>query len=223
VVAGSDPGTTAPYEAGIDLVVPEQAGELVAPVRSRRLPKGGISVPVTIPSSPGLYRLVATIHQPDGVAYDAATQALLPALVVRVTGPVTATYGVPQAASATSGSPFQLAVRVTNLGRTAWGSPAQVNALGVAELQPAKRAMLVARWVDLGGLGSAPAAPGGIGASSILPAGLAPGAGVDVAFRLTAPVTPGEYLLVLDVVDPTSGSLAAAGVPPGIVRITVSG
>ena len=40
---------------------------------------------------------------------------------------------------------------------------------------------------------------------------------------LSAPATPGEYLLVLDVVDPQTGSLAAAGVPPGIVRATVTG
>ena len=206
----------------IDLVVPEQAGEVVAPVLARRLASGGVSVPVTVPSTPGLYRLVATVHRPDGVAYDASTQALLPALVVRVTGPLTATYGAPATATAAATAPFQMKVRVTNLGRNAWGRPAATHVVGAAELEPARRATLVARWVDLGGLG-ATSAPGPLLATTILPAGLAPGASVNVAVQLIAPTVPGEYLLVLDVVDPTTGSLAADGVPPGIVRITVTG
>ena len=221
-VGGDDPGTTAPADPTIDLVVPEQVGEVVAPVLATRLATGGISVAVTVPSRPGLYRLVATIHQPNGVAYDASTQALIPALVVRVTGPLTATYGAPATATAVAGLPFQLAVRVTNLGRRPWGRAAETHAVGAAELEPAKRASLVARWVDLGAAGVTPAGSAGPVASSVLPAALAPGASVDVAFLLVAPVAPGEYLLVLDVVDPTTGSLAAAGVPPGIVRVTVS-
>jgi hypothetical protein len=113
-------------------------------------------------------------------------------------------------------------VRVTNLGRTAWGHPADARTIVAAERQPASRAMLVARWVDLGGLGVTPAGmPGGV-ANSVLPAGLAPGASVTVDVPLLAPASPGEYLLVLDVVDPATGSLAAAGVPPGIIRVTVS-
>jgi hypothetical protein len=195
----------------------------VAPVKAVRLPTGGISVPVTVPSTPGLYRLVATVHQPDGVAYDAATQALIPALVVRVTGPLTATYGTAPTATARAGTPFTLNVRVTNLGRRPWGAPAQAHGSSAAEWEPARRATLVARWVDLGGLGANPTAPGGASVSAVLPAGLAPRSSADVAFPLIAPAAPGEYLLVLDVVDPTTGSLAAAGVPPGIVRVTVTG
>ena len=72
---------------------------------------------------PGLYRLVGTIHGKDGVAYDAATQALMPALIVRVTGSLTAVYDVPATAFATSGGTFDLQVGVTNLGAAAWGSP----------------------------------------------------------------------------------------------------
>lgn len=202
--------------------MPEQPGEVVAPVAAKRLRTGGISVRVTVPSTPGLYRLVATVHQPDGVAYDAATQALVPALVVRVTGPISATYGAPTTATAVAGASFALNVRVTNLGRSAWGHPAQSQSVSAAELEPASRARLVARWVDLGGAAAAPVPAAGGVVNSILPAGLAPGASVNAAFVLTAPAAPGEYLLVLDVVDPVTGSLAAAGVPPGIVRVTVT-
>ncbi len=69
-------------------------------------------------------------------------------------------------------------------------------------------------WLAVAGAGAV--------VSTILPAGLAPGASVALDVRLTAPTAPGEYLLVFDVIDPRTGSLAAAGVPPGIVRVTVT-
>ncbi len=218
---GGDPGTTAAADPSIDLVVPERPGEVVAPVPATRLPGGGLAVAVSVPSAPGLYRLVATIHGRDGVAYDAATQALIPALVVRVTGPLTATYQAPPTATTSAGASLSLAVRVVNLGRDPWGHAAQAHSIG-AEREPATRATLVARWVDLGA-GALTATPPAGAAGTILPAGLAPGTGVTVDVLLSAPATPGEYLLVLDVVDPQTGSLAAAGVPPGIVRVTVTG
>jgi hypothetical protein len=217
---GGDPGTTADTPPPIDLVVPERAGEVVAPVAAKKLAGGGIEVPVTVPTSPGLYRLVSTVHRADGQAFDAATQALIPALVVRVTGSLTATYGAPAAATAAAGKPFDLAVTVANLGRNPWGRATEVHTVAAAETVPAARAALVARWVDLGG-GASGASGAGTNATTMLPAGLAPGASAAVAFRMTAPTGAGEYLLVLDVVDPKTGSLAAAGVPPGIVRVTV--
>jgi hypothetical protein len=110
---------------------------------------------------------------------------------------------------------------VTNLGRNTWGHPARIHSVGAGELEPASRATLVARWVDLGAAAAGTATSGGV-ANSILPAGLAPGASADVSFLLTAPATAGEYLLVLDVIDPVTGSLAAAGVPPGIVRVSIT-
>jgi hypothetical protein len=47
-----------------------------------------------------------------------------------------------------------------------------------------------------------------------------PGAVERVSLQLTAPAA-GQYLLVLDVVVPGSGSLSAGGVEPAIVRVTV--
>ncbi|HEY7970193.1 MAG TPA: hypothetical protein VID95_09385, partial [Candidatus Limnocylindrales bacterium] len=211
----TDPGTTATTTTTLpDLVTPEVAGELVAPVRAQVLASGGLSVPVRIPAAPGLYRLVATLHEADGLAYDASTQALVPALVVRVTGPRTAVYTVPASATGQAGQPFALVVDVTNLGSTPWGHAASRPTRGDAELIPASRATLVARWISLGAT-VGPADPASSSDSSILPAGLAPGATVTTQLTLTAPVVPGEYLLVLDVLDPDSGSLAALGVPPG--------
>jgi hypothetical protein len=212
----SAPAATAPDP--VDLVSPEVPGEVVAPVAATRT-GGGISVPVTVPAKPGLYRLVGTIHGTDGVAYDAATQALMPALIVRVTGSLGARYDAPVAALATAGEPFKLHVTVTNFGADEWGVRAIRSDINGAVKTPARRATLIARWVSLSGVADPSQAEEG---SSVLPAGLAAGASMAVDFVLTTPKTAGDYLLLLDVITPDDGSLAGAGVPPGIVRVTVS-
>ena len=53
------------------------------------------------------------------------------------------------------------------------------------------------------------------------PVYLTPGASAIFQFDLIAPPTPGHYLLVIDVVLSDRGSLAANGVPPGLVRVIV--
>jgi hypothetical protein len=203
----------------VTLVMPETPGDVVAPVAAT-VDGTNVTVPVRVPTQPGLYRLVGTIHGKDGVAYDAATQALMPALIVRVTGSLTADYDVPATAFATPGGTFDLQVGVTNLGAAAWGAPGVSHRIGGAEAEPATRAVLVARWVNLAeGANVAPAPE----ATALLPAGLAPGFAAVVRFRLAAPKTAGDYLLFVDVITPKSGSLAVAGVPPAIVRVSVSG
>jgi hypothetical protein len=202
----------------IDLVSPEVLGAVVAPVVATRT-KTGLSVAIRVPTRAGLYRLVGTIHDGDGVAYDAATQALMPALIVRVTGPVAVRYDAPSTAFASAGGMFTLHVGVTNLGAGAWGTAAINHRVGGAEVEPARRATLVARWVTLFGQPGGAPAPEHV---SVLPADLAPGASVTVGLNLAAPAAPGDYLLLLDVVSPQAGSLAIAGAPPGLVRVNVS-
>jgi len=227
--SATSPGLTAPVSPAapasseepipVDLVSAEVPGEVVAPVAAKRT-ASGLSVPVRIPTAPGLYRLVATVHQSDGVAYDAASQALVPALIVHVTGRLTATYDAPAAVNAIAGKPVTLRVNVTNLGATAWGSPAVAARLGGAELQPARRATVVARWFDLASAGAGLPAQD---SSSLLPPGLAPRHSSKAVLGLTAPAIPGEYLVFVDVIIPGTGSLAVAGVPPALVRVSVSG
>ena len=218
--SSSPPASTPPSlpDVPVDLVSPEVLGEVVTPVAAQRT-RSGLSVPVRVPATPGLYRLVATIHGPDGLAYDAATQALVPALVVRVVGPLTARYDAPASADMTAGGTLDLLVRVTNLGAAPWGAPAISNRIGDAETIPAERATLVARWVSLSAAADGSAARD---SSAVLPPGLQPAASSRLTLSLRAPTAPGDYLMILDVVTPRSGSLAAAGAPPGIVRISVS-
>ncbi|HEY8437256.1 MAG TPA: hypothetical protein VIK65_01475 [Candidatus Limnocylindrales bacterium] len=217
--SGTDatPAAGAPPTAP-DLVVAEAPGEVVAPVAAKRLSSGGWYVAVRIPTAPGLYRLVATLHGSDGLAFDAATQALVPALVVRVIGPASAMYAAAPTASAVTSHPLDLAVAVSNLGRSAWGHPAGKRMAGPEEVVVESHATLVARWVSLGATGDS---TGTAGASVALPPGMAPRTTVAVELRLVAPRAAGDYLVVLDVVDADGGSLAALGVPPGIVRVHV--
>jgi hypothetical protein len=218
---GAPVASIATHAGSIDLVSPEVAGEIVAPAAARKV-AGGLSVAVKIPTTPGLYRLVATIHQADGVAFDAATQALVPALIVRVTGRLTATYVAPGAVAAVAGKTVDVPVTVSNLGTTAWGSAAVAGRRGLtgAEFAPARRATVVARWIDLSSSHNGAVIPE---SSALLPPGLAPRHAATAVLRLPAPGAPGEYLVLIDVLVPNLGSLAIAGVPPALVRVSVSG
>jgi hypothetical protein len=219
VPAGGPAASPQPDVDPVTLVAPEVLGDVVTPVPAT-VQGDSVVVPVRVPSQDGLYRLVGTIHGADGVAYDAATQALMPALIVHVTGPLTAVYDLPPAAFATAGGQFSLHAGVTNLGAAAWGAPGVSRGKGGAESEPAQRATIIARWVNLADGTGARRRPS---ATALLPAGLAPGKAADATFTLTAPTAVGDYLLIVDVITPRSGSLAVAGVPPGIVRVTVSG
>jgi hypothetical protein len=130
-----------------------------------------------------------------------------------------AKYDAPVAALASAGEPLKLHVTVTNFGAAAWGARAIRSDINGAVKTPARRATLIARWVSLSGVPDTSQAKEG---TSVLPAGLAAGASMAVDFVLTTPKTAGDYLLLLDVITPDDGSLAGAGVPPGIVRVTVS-
>ena len=81
-----------------------------------------LGVPVKLPDVPGTYRLTVTLHDDTGLAFDAATQALLPTLLVRVTGEVDGAVLAPAATTVVPGTDATtLPVRVINLGTSPWG------------------------------------------------------------------------------------------------------
>jgi hypothetical protein len=205
----------------VDLVVPEQAGDVVAPV-AVKVTKKELLVPVVLPTAPGRYRLTVTLHDSDGVAYDAATQAMLPAEIVRVTGPFDGAILAVPTATLTAGGDAGLGVRVVNLGRKAWGHAAIKTPSDAKNEVPAAPAAVVARWVPLTPGVALPADQAAQGASTNLPVGLAPGASADAWLDLTTPDVAGDYLLVLDIVSPDDGSLIASGANPTLVRVTVT-
>jgi hypothetical protein len=55
-----------------------------------------------------------------------------------------------------------------------------------------------------------------------LPPGVESRAVLKADLLIFAPSAPGEYLLVLDILTPEVGSLAAQGVDPTIIRVTVA-
>ena len=106
-----------------DLVVPEKTGDVVAPA-TVGIGKKALSVPVTFPTVQGRYRLTVTLYDNDGVGYDAATQAMIPSLIVRVTGDFDGAIQAAPTAALVAGANATLGVRVINLGKAAWGHPA---------------------------------------------------------------------------------------------------
>ena len=166
-----------------------------------------------------------TLHDATGVAYDAATQALVGGLLVRVTGDPAAEYLVANQATVAAGAAFELPVGVANLGTHSWGLERLPNARRPDASQADTSAILVARWVALAADGvpaRVPATqPAGASSQVVLPAGLAAGAIARVVIAGRAPTAAGDYLLVLDTVVPGVGSLAARGVDPTLVRVTV--
>lgn len=214
----ADGGLVAP---DVDLVVPEQLGTVVEPVTFHRGPSG-VQVDLTFPTTPGLYRLVATLHTPDGVAYDAATQALLTPVLVHVRPATAAAYGAPARATFAAGTAAQLPVNVVNAGSKRWdlevtAAPNRVaDENGVVSRTTTLPAQLVATWVSANG---APVpAPLTVRLDDAV---AAPGGSASLALGVTAPAEPGDYLLLLDVVTASVGPLSAQGTDPAIVHVTV--
>ena len=204
----------------LDLIVPEQLGDLVAPT-AIHVTKRALVLPLALPATPGRYRLTVTLHDADGVAYDAATQALLSSLIVRVTGDYDGSISAVPTAELPAGSPAALGVQVSNLGRTAWGQAAIPPVSNLSGWIPAQVARLVGRWIPLSEGTALQADPAQQTTSTNLPIELQPGASFDATLDLVAPTAPGDYLLVLDILTPDDGSLVATGVDPTLVRITI--
>ena len=206
----------------MDLVVPEREGSVVDIAKAKKGP-GGIEVAATYPSEPGLYRLVPTLHTPSGVAYDAATQALLTPVLVRIGGKIAVAYGAPANLTLHAGMEAAVPVRVLNSGSEAWDlsvtlAPGQAGSDRTNGYHTSRfPAVLTGTWV------STTAAPVPVAASTELDAAIAgPGGSVAVTLDVTAPDSPGEYLLLLDTISPTRGPLSALGSAPALVRVTVT-
>jgi len=206
----------------IDLVIPERIGDVVSPV-AVKVGKTSLQVPVDLPSAPGRYRLTITLHDSDGVAYDAASQALLPSLLVRITGDFDGAIQAAPTVELTAGREALLGLRVVNLGKTPWGHEATENPAGLARKASvaAEAATVVGRWIPLSAGAKLPLDEARHSATTKLPFGLEPGVSLDAVLGLTAPDVAGDYLLVLDVVTPERGSLIASGAEPTLVRVTV--
>jgi hypothetical protein len=200
----------------IDLVAPEVPGTIVTPARAT-LSKGRLRLTVGLPANPGSYRLTTTIHGSDGVAFDAATQALVPVVNVRVSRPLSVAYGVVSELFLSAGASLTVPVRLANDGLLAWALPPVVgeDLIDPASARARPPSRLVAQWLRLSP-GTATDA-----SDAMIPARVDPGDQATVGLTLTAPMAAGDYLVVLDIVSPIHGSLAATGVAIGQIRVSV--
>lgn len=209
----TDPPAAVPEPPDLTPVRAEDPGELVT-VRETVRRAGMLRATVTLPAVPGSYRLTTTLHDGDGIAFDRATQALLPALIVQVAGTLSAAFGVDEETTVVGGRTVVLRVRVANTGTVAWAeAPAADDPASPREADPVP--WLVGRWIRLDGLGTAVPAP------ATAPAWVAPGTNSVVALPISAPEEEGTYLVVLDIVTPAAGSLVALGNDPGMLRVVV--
>jgi hypothetical protein len=209
------PGEPDPSTVPLSYIQPERVGDVVEP-GAAVVRRDKVGIDMTMPSAPGRYRLVLTLHDKDGVAYDAATQALVSGLIVDVTPPIAARYLVTASAKAAPGRTLELPVGVANVGGEAWGQAGTQIPRRTSMVERPIYGTLVAHWVALdGGPVSTPAK-----AVKLAP-GLEPGTVDRAVLRLDVPEAPGSYLVVLDVVLPEIGSLAAQGIDPALVRVTV--
>jgi hypothetical protein len=178
------------------------------------LDAGALRTSVQAPPVPGIYRLATTIHEPDGGAYDDATQELVPEITVQVSGPIAAHYDAPASIAGAPGSSLDVNVEITNIGSIAWTAPAPGSRAGEDDRSVAPG--LAYRWVSLDG-GPTPA-------DGWLPyaANLAVGHHADIDLQVPAPRAVGRYQLVLDLATPLSGSLASSGVAPAVIAVTIA-
>ncbi len=206
----------------VSLVAAEVPGAVVR-VSATSVTASGLAATVSAPEHPGLYRLVVTLHDPDGVAFDAATQEAIPGLVVRVTPALSATIGAPDRLELVPGSTASIPVAVLNSGEIPWYAPLPDGDPGAVVERLSEGtwgARLVGHWVslevDTETLGSGPMP------DVVVDISASPGETTNAELAVTAPSEPGAYLLVLDVVSPLYGSLTILGAPePTAVRVEV--
>jgi hypothetical protein len=208
----------------LGLVTAERLGDVVAPAKVK-LSKKSFAFSVATPATPGRYRLSVTLHDADGVAFDAATQALLPSLIVRVTGDLDAAIVAPASMEIAPGAATSLSLWVANLGKAPWGHGAISDVKDPEGTEPAAAARVTGQWVALGGADHPEQLAAAAAASvtdAVLPAGLKPGPVVPADLVLYAPSVAGDYLLIVDIVTPERGSVIAAGVEPTTIRVHVA-
>ena len=128
--------------------------------------------------------------------------------------------GAPSSLTIPAGTDVSVPVRVLNSGSETWDlsltlKPGQE---GTGAYHTSKfSAVLTGTWV------STTAAPVPVASSTDLDASIAgPGGDVSVALEVTAPDSPGVYLLLVDTISPSRGPLSALGSAPAIIRVTVT-
>ncbi len=212
----ADPALNLDDPPNIDLIGPETLGSVVSVAPAGRTPDG-LAIPISMPQEPGLYRLVTTVHDSEGVAFDAETQALIPALLVRVTASMSAAYAAPAELHPDPDEAFGVRVRVANTGTDTWRRPAPIDPVLGQRVPGDGEPLLVARWIGLDDIVPSGQPP----SAAVLAADIRPGAETVFQFDMVAPQRPGRYLLMFDIRMADGRSFASMEIPPGITSVVV--
>ena len=208
------PSSEAQAPPRIDLVAPEAPAAVVASVPAS-VSGSTLSVTVDLPAEPGRYRVTTSLHDAGDVAFDAPTQDLIDPLLVRVSAPLSVAYGVADSVSLKAGGSFDLPVRLANSGSMPWSPPPITFDAASGRGRYNDAPLLVGRWVPL----AANVRPPDVATTTV--ARLDPGQTTVAVLHLQAPTTAGSYLLLIDLVSPVHGSLAASGAGVGQVSVEV--
>jgi hypothetical protein len=189
-----------------------------APVVAKSVGLGGgmLSATVPLPRIAGTYRIdaglrLARLHRTVATA----------ALTVYVPGERRATISTTSSPEPVAVGPYAFVADVTNSGTVSWADPAW-SAAKQAAGPPVRNTRLVATWVLLAATAdaSAPMTTGRVPepvALGALP--LAPGTSSRIAASIATPTIPGQWALMLDIVDDADGSFAAHGSRPGAILV----
>ena len=210
------------------LITPERLGDVVAPT-ALKVDRKFLSLRVSAPKAPGRYRLTVLLHDKDGVAYEVTDQTDVSPLIVRLTGAYDAAISGPGSIDLAPGTSHSMPLWVGNLGSVTWGEKAIPGKAADTSRRPvaatpATHARLVGTWValDVDDPRQVEAATAASVVPAELPAAFASRDVAKVELGMFAPTAEGNYLLLIDIVTPAAGSLAAHGVEPTIVRVRVA-
>jgi hypothetical protein len=140
---------------------------------------------------------------------------------VYVPGRRAARYAVPDYLLVSPGAFSRLWLAVTNVGTESWADPALVPWLPL-DLQRPRNTRLVGTWLP-----QPPTTDEDRGVTQVPPpidlgpVPLDPRSAQLIDTTIAAPIDPGYWRLVIDVVDDASGSIARLGSAPGVIVVEV--
>lgn len=166
----------------------------------------GLVFAALLPTAAGTYEVHVRLLDADGQPLRGSAATLrAPIGTVTVWDRYGAVWDGERSVTMAPGVPTTVLVHVVNAGTADWLPSAARVADGrfIAD-------RVVATWLDSPGV-----------ASSGTDVALAAGADEWLSLTLAAPTTPGVYHVLVDLVDPVVGPLAARGVPPLVITVTV--